>query len=139
MNRGPSVAPTIVKTITVKEPLANDPDKKISRRYTVVAWDMTQSGIADNNVGEKFNVCNGLTIFGLTSTSGTSVIKHIGFETSVDEYMETVDIAGVKTPSKVVDVYNLQGVKLRSSVTSDTATQGLPKGVYVVGKQVVVK
>lgn len=139
MNRGTSVAPTIVKTITVKEPLANDPDKKISRRYTVIAWDMTQSGIADNNVGEKFNICNGLTIFGLTSTSGTSVIKHIGFETSVDEYMETVDIAGVKTPSKVVDVYNLQGVKLRSSVKVAEATQGLPKGMYVVGNQVVVK
>jgi hypothetical protein len=53
--------------------------------------------------------------------------------------METVDIADVESPSKVVDVYNLQGVKLRSFVTSDTATQGLPKGVYVVGKQVVIK
>jgi len=138
VNKASSVPPAIVKTMTVKEPLASDPTKFVSRRYTVIAWDMTQSGISDNNTGDKFSICSGQTIFGLTSTTGTSVIKHIGFESSVDDYIEAVGIAGVETsPTDKVDVYSLQGVKLRSSVKADAATQGLPGGFYVVGNQVV--
>ena len=32
-----------------------------------------------------------------------------------------------------VDVYNLMGVKLRSGTDRATATEGLPKGIYIVG------
>lgn len=40
----------------------------------------------------------------------------------------------------LVDVYNLQGVKVRSLVPSETATEGLPAGMYIAGnKKVMVK
>ncbi len=39
-----------------------------------------------------------------------------------------------------VDVYNLQGIRLRSNVLPSEATDNLPKGIYIVGnKKVVVK
>ena len=37
-----------------------------------------------------------------------------------------------------VDVYTLSGVKVRSNVKTAVATQGLPKGVYIVGGQKVI-
>jgi hypothetical protein len=137
VNRASSVAPTTVKTISVKEPLASNPSITATRRYTVVAWDMTKSGLSDNNVGDRFSLCNGLTIFGLTSTTGTSVIHHIGFESSIDDYMEAVGVKEVAQASEVVDVYNLQGMKLRSQIPSDKAVEGLPGGMYVVGRNLV--
>ena len=40
----------------------------------------------------------------------------------------------------VVNVYTLDGVQLRHNVDADKATEGLAKGVYVVGtKKVVVR
>lgn len=39
-----------------------------------------------------------------------------------------------------VDVYNLQGIKLRTSVPAAVATDNLPKGIYLVGgKKILVK
>ena len=39
-----------------------------------------------------------------------------------------------------VDVYTLSGIRIRSNVKVTNATQGLPKGIYIVaGKKVVVK
>ena len=44
---------------------------------------------------------------------------------------------GIITIDKPVDVYNIQGQKVRSNVTS---LDGLPKGVYIInGKKVVIK
>lgn len=40
----------------------------------------------------------------------------------------------------LIDVYNLQGVKVRSLVPSETATEGLPAGMYIAGdKKLMVK
>lgn len=42
--------------------------------------------------------------------------------------------------NELVDVYNLQGVKVRSLVPAETATEGLPAGMYIAGaKKVLVK
>ena len=39
-----------------------------------------------------------------------------------------------------VDVYNLQGVKIRSKLPKDLATENLPSGLYIVGdKKILVR
>ena len=40
--------------------------------------------------------------------------------------------------SKPVDVYDLRGILLRKQVRPEEATQGLPQGTYIVGKQKVM-
>lgn len=43
-------------------------------------------------------------------------------------------------PHSIVDVYNLQGEKLRSNISEDSATDNLPSGLYIVGdKKVLVR
>ena len=74
-NRGSQVVPTTVKTIV------SDGVKQ-----TLVAWDMTQSGLYDNFSGDRPSVCQGMTIFGLTSTTGQSDIYDINFVADVDQY-----------------------------------------------------
>ncbi len=78
VNRGSQVAPTTTRK-------ASDGD-------IVVVWDMTQSGLDGNNSGDRFSICQGQTIFGLTSTRGTSVVRHIGFYTSLDEFERIVAV-----------------------------------------------
>lgn len=44
-----------------------------------------------------------------------------------------------RDPNKKVDVYNLMGMKVRSSVDNESATAELPTGIYIVdGKKVIV-
>lgn len=76
VNRGSQVAPTAVRSISVD-----------GQAQTVVAWDMTKSGLYDNFSDYRPSVCMGQTIFGLTSTTGQSDIHDIAFATSVDAYV----------------------------------------------------
>ncbi len=49
-------------------------------------------------------------------------------------------VAGIEgTSPKNVDVYNLQGMKLRSNVPAGQATAELPQGVYIVGQKKVFR
>lgn len=49
-------------------------------------------------------------------------------------------IADVAEEETLVDVYNLQGVKLRSQVAAESATANLPQGLYIVGhKKIFVR
>ena len=91
INKASSVAPTYNKTVTITN--ANG-TKSYDR---IIAWDMTKSSLDGNNSGDTFSICLGATIFGLTSTSGTSVIKYIGFESDCDAYCEAVGIASPTT------------------------------------------
>lgn len=130
MNRGTSVAPAVVK--------------KVQDGETVVAWDITTSGIDDYCKGDNYSICQGQTIFGLTSTTGKSVITHIGFHSSVEDFMETVGIGNILSDdgngaNGTVDVYSVSGAKLRSSVSPLTSLEGLPQGLYVVGGNKVMK
>lgn len=44
-----------------------------------------------------------------------------------------------QTEDAIVDVYNLQGMLLRHGVNRTDATNGLPRGIYIVGGKKVVK
>ena len=75
-NRGSQVPPATSKAITVT-----------GEQQQVVAFDMKGSGLYDNFTGERPSVCMGQTIFGLTSSTGTSNIYDINFVSSVDDYI----------------------------------------------------
>lgn len=129
MNRGTSVAPSVVK--------------KASDGEVVVAWDISASGIDDFCKGDKFSICQGQTIFGLTSTTGTSVISYIGFQSSVEDFIEAVGIKSILScgyeADATVDVYSVSGVKLRSGISFGDALNGLPHGLYIIGNKKVLK
>ena len=80
-----------------------------------------------------------MTIFGLTSTTGTSCIRHIGFYASVDAFLqaESVSLPTISDKS-VVNVYTIDGALLRSNVPSDEATDQLGRGIYIVGEEKVL-
>lgn len=63
-NHGTQVAPTRTK--------------KLANGDVRLEWDITKSGLNDNSKTNPWTL-NGKTIFGLTSTTGTTVIKYIGF------------------------------------------------------------
>lgn len=82
INHSSQVAPTTVRTITVD-----------GQSQTVIAWDMTKSGLYENFIGQRPSVCIGQTIFGLTSTTGISDICDIAFASSVEDYIN--DATGI--------------------------------------------
>ncbi len=113
VNRGSQVAPTSTKK-------ASDGD-------TIVAWDMTRSNLDANNTGDRFSVCQGSTIFGLTSTNGTSVIKTIGFYESVADFELATAITAAALPSPTHRIYSIDGI----------ARTQLHPGLNIVGHQKV--
>ena len=125
VNRGSSVSPSVIKK-------AADGD-------IVIAWDITKSGLADNCVGNEYNLCAGMTIFGLTSTTGTSCIRHIGFHSSTKEILEAASIPQHTTSGhRKVNVYTLNGSLLRTDVPAGDATNDLQRGAYIVGNTKVM-
>jgi hypothetical protein len=115
-NKGTSVAPTRVAT-------AQDGEK-------VIAWDITESDLNANCTADPWDACQGMTIFGLTSTTGKAIISYIGFESSIEDFLASVGIEKTQASQKVVSgVYNLQGMRMNTD-------QPL-HGIYVVnGKKV---
>jgi len=58
-----------------------------------------------------------------------------GSETSIEQNTVNKD-----SENKIVDVYTIMGIKIRSQVERDEATKNLPLGIYIVGnKKVIVK
>lgn len=105
-NHGSSVAPAVCKSI--------DAD------HVVIAWDIRNSGIAENCQGDRWSFNAGNTIFGLTSTTGTSVISDICFVSDVNAYIEAlqqaVSIHSISTPSTASQAfYTLDGTKHASA------------------------
>ena len=87
-------------------------------------------------MGDQYNFCAGMTIFGLTSTNGTSCIRHIGFHASVNEFLEAQSVSHTTTFDKpLVNVYTVDGTLIRFNVLSDKATEKLERGIYIVGKE----
>ena len=107
-NRGSQVAPASTRTVTID-----------GQQQQVIAWNMKTSGLYDNFSGERPNVCLGQTIFGLTSTTGTSIIYDINFATSMDDYLQTAtSILGQENfiPQSSHDVtYDLSGRRIPSA------------------------
>jgi hypothetical protein len=59
---------------------------------------------------------------------------------SINTYVFTIDwnATGINRNSvipvqKTTDVYTIEGVKIRSNVSPDKATEGLQKGIYIIG------
>ena len=102
-NHGTQVAPTKVTPVTVN-----------GIAQTVVAWDMTKSGIYENFSGDHPSVCVGQTIFGLTSTTGQSDIYDINFVSNPDDYASNTVGIRTYTPSAQrypAEAYSINGMK----------------------------
>jgi hypothetical protein len=117
-NRGSQVAPTTTSTITLDD-----------TQQQVFAWDMTKSGLYDNFSGDRPGICFGSTIFGLTSTTGTSTIHDITFVASPTDYITTTTGIQVPHTSLISTYHTLQGIPANSP----------QKGLYITpnGKKVV--
>ena len=119
VNRGSQVAPTQVQTLTID-----------GQQQQLIAWDMSVSGLYDNFQGERPNVCQGMTIFGLTAPNGQANILDINFVESIDQYLQQATaISHLTTPQPTETNYTLGGIK---------ATRP-GKGIYVSGGKVEVR
>lgn len=116
-NHGSQVAPTVARTETIG-----------GQDCQVIAWDMTASGLADNisSTGTT-NITAGQTIFGLTSTTGTTTISNIAFASSVD--VATGINRVLSGHNSAADVYTIGGARVSKPA----------RGVYIVGGRKVVK
>ena len=108
-NRGSQVAPDVARSVGDE---------------LLVAWDITKSNLDDNCKGDPWNVSQGSTIFGLTSTTGTSVISHIGFANSVEEL---TSIASVNAERQLPDgnIYTLDGKLFDPSSANGNQKHGI--------------
>jgi len=103
VNKGSQVKPTVVKTITLD-----------SKRQQIVAWDMTKSGLYSSfSMPDRNNVCQGVTIFGLTANGGMANIYDINFCDDVDEYVNTtLAVSHIYVETADPDCYySLSGMK----------------------------
>lgn len=127
-NRGTSVSPAIKKTITID-----------GADQTIIAWDLSTSGINDNLTGDYPVVTKGQTIFGMTSTAdkGYCEIYDINFVEDITAYENTVtSIESIETDSSASDnaIYDLCGRIVAKQGNS------IGKGIYIKdGKKIFVR
>jgi len=115
VNRWSSVAPT--KTQTTRR---TTPAGKVEV-FRTFAWDMTQTGLDDNNTGSEFSISQGATILGLTSTSGTSTIQYVGFVSDLDAYLASLAVVTVTIEdiTALIDQYLAPGSTIKlTAITS---------------------
>ena len=110
INKSSQVAPT-----TTKQAVDGD---------VIIAWNMTASGLNGNNTGDRFSICKGKTIFGLTSTTGTSVIRHIGFYESIVDFEAATPVVAVAASSPRHSIYNLSGQRLPQLISGPQIIDG---------------
>ena len=107
VNRASQVAPTRQSAININ-----------GERQTVIAWNMTTSGLYDNFTGERPCVCMGQTIFGLTATAsdGSCEIHDICFARTTDEYLRMTHVLSptMDIPQST-DAYSLHGLPVSAS------------------------
>lgn len=111
--------------------------KQGANNESIIAWDITESGLDANCKGDRWSADTGCTCFGLTSTTGSSTIKYIGFVESVDDYLHVGLVADNASFNPTVNVYNLQGQLVRHGVHILHCLEGLPSGIYIVNKKKV--
>ena len=104
---------------------------------TVFIWDLTASGLDDKCVAPKYTFSDGNTIFGLTSTTGTSVIKYIGFSQSPILPTSITKVAKEFSQSPfsgMQDIYDLSGKKFAD-------LRDIPSGNIAIqnGKKMLIK
>ena len=120
VNHGSQVKPSVQKTIEVE-----------GKQQTLIAWDMSTSGLYENITGDHPCVCLGQTIFGLTSTAadGSCEIYDISFATSVANYQETLSVRPPLRSAEAEPCYQLTGI------SADQPS----KGIYIKGGRKYVK
>lgn len=120
VNKGSSIAPAYAK--------------KDAEGDAVIAWKLSDTGLDANCQGNPWNLSAGQTIFGLTATTGTAVIKYIGFVSSIESFLETVGITSVATDHRTTAhaAYDLSGRPVSSLSRSG-------HGIYVVGSEKVLR
>ena len=124
VNKGSSVTPTKIQKLS---------------DGTCFIWDMTKSGINDNNSGDTFSISQGATIFGLTSTTGTSVIKHIGFFSSMEHIEEAVSIKDFQAAlPDHAEKYISADQNTFFTLNGIATTTPQPNGIYIKnGKKII--
>lgn len=76
--------------------------------------------------------------FNITGRDHNYPIRLLGMTAySVNNYTGIQDIAAES--NGLVDVYSIQGIKVRSNVEAQNALEGLPRGIYFVGGRKVIK
>ena len=111
VNHGTQVSPSLQKSITVGE-----------QTQTLIAWDMTSSGLYSNFSGTRPSVCQGQTIFGLTSTNGdgSCQICDIDFVADIAHYEHIATaVKNVRNAAQTTTAYTLQGLP------ATTASRGI--------------
>ena len=101
-NHGTQVAPNKVSTTTID-----------NIEHQIFAWDMSKSGIYENFTGDRPSVCQGMTIFGLTSVNGQSDIYDINFVADIDQYLNTLGLrqASISATDNSHDTYAPNGIR----------------------------
>ncbi len=100
-NHGTQVPPESSQSITLGD-----------EEQQVIAFNMKTSGIYENFTGDRPSVCMGQTIFGLTSTTGTSHIYDINFVASVSEYVASATAINNHSSEAIIrnsGIYDLGG------------------------------
>lgn len=107
---------------------------------SIIAWDITKSGLDANCTGSRWAADMGCTCFGLTSTTGSSTIRYIGFVESLDDVPPAVGVESTLAGASgtAVDVYDLFGRLVRKDVKMGHCVDGLPRGIYIVGKKKIL-
>lgn len=124
INHGTNVKPVVSKTIEC------DGEQQI-----VIVWNLTNSGIYENFNSEYPNICQGATIFGVTSTSsdGYCEIHDINFVKDIDDYCNSLTTSvqsAVMSRKQPETLYDLCGRPVANPQT----------GIYLVnGKKIVIK
>lgn len=75
------------------------------------------------------------------ATTSTKVIDLKAWKLDVNAVNSGIDYIGIDKDSdedRLVDVYNLQGTKIRSKLPKNLAVENLPSGLYVVGNEKVL-
>lgn len=97
VNKGSQVAPVV--------------SRKLVNGDFVIIFNTETSGLNANSTGELYSFAQGQTIFGLTSTTGTSVIKEITFVSNQTEYINSVNfLLGDADTSNTVDINDAKAI-----------------------------
>lgn len=85
--------------------------KKLVNGDYVIVFDTEASGLNANSTGELYSFAMGQTIFGLTSSTGTSVIKEITFVANYTDYINDVNyLLGDADKSGKVDIEDAKAI-----------------------------
>jgi endoglucanase len=134
-------------------------DNKSSISFRVFDENNYWSGAAEYNFGTKRQVVVTLSnmvkagkttkldpshiyIVGFWSSGNSPIVIKNVFLSNSAEYGPTNSIKEIsdlnQNENEVVDVFTIMGVRMRSQVKREHATDGLPNGVYIVGRQKVL-